>query len=142
MTITAIPVDDRMQILDLFAHYCRALDTQRRDDFLATFWDDGLLESSLLGGEFAGRERIGQWWEMVHSQEEIKPLLGGQHRPANVIFDQATPDQVIAWCQFELITAPGGVPQLTAFGEYHDVVTKRDGQWRFSRREIVITSGS
>jgi hypothetical protein len=138
MTTTSIPVDDRGQILDLFARYCRGLDTQRREEFLSTFWEDGILDSSLLGGEFVGHARIADWYDQVHSQEEFQPLLGGQHRPANVIFDGIAPAEAVVWCQFELLTKVDGVPQVSAYGEYHDVVTKRGGEWRFSRREIVI----
>lgn len=138
MTTMSIPVEDRVQILDLFARYCRGLDIQRREEFLDTFWDDGILNSSLLGGEFVGRGGIADWYDRVHSQDEFQALLGGQHRTANVIFDKVTPDKAVVWCQFQLLTKLDGVPQVAAYGEYHDVVQKRDGEWRFGRRDIVI----
>jgi len=135
-----ISIEDRLHIQDLLAHYCRGLDTQNRDEFLGTFWPDGVLISSLAGGEFAGAGQIGQWFDRVHSEPEFEPLLGGQHRPANTLFDKATADETLIWSQFELLTKNDGKPRISAYGEYHDIVTKRDDQWRLSRREIVISA--
>ena len=136
----SLSIEDRLQIQNLLAHYCRGLDTQNRDEFLSTFWPDGVLISSLAGGEFAGAGQIGRWFDRVHSEPEFEPLLGGQHRPANTLFDKATADETLIWSQFELLTMHQGEPRISAYGEYHDIVTKRDDQWRLSRREIVISA--
>lgn len=141
MTVLMAP-EDRQQILDLFARYCRGLDTQRREEFLGTFWEDGILGSSLVGGEFVGHDGISEWFDRVHSEPEFEPYLGGQHRPANVLFDDVTPEGATAWCQFALLTHVEGVPRVSAYGEYHDTVTKRDGEWRISRRVIHLTANA
>lgn len=133
-----ISIQDRLQIQDLLAHYCRGLDSQNRTEFLGSFWDDGVLVSSLAGGEFAGLAEIGQWFDRVHSEPEFEPLLGGQHRPANTLLDEVTADEIAVWSQFALLTRHEGAPRVSAYGEYHDVVTRRDSQWRLSRREIDI----
>ncbi|MTD54332.1 nuclear transport factor 2 family protein [Amycolatopsis pithecellobii] len=137
-----IPIEDRVAIQDLLARYCRGLDTQRRDEFLGTFWDDGVLHSSLAGGEFAGHERIAQWYDRVHSEPEFVPFHWGQHRPANVLFDKAGADEAVVWSQFELLTRSDRVPQISSYGEYRDVVTKRAGEWRFSRRVIHLMANA
>lgn len=134
----SMSIDNRLRIQDLLAHYCRGLDTQNRDEFLGSFWPDGVLISTLAGGEFAGLAQIGQWFDRVHSEPEFEPLLGGQHRPANVLFDKQTADEAVVWSQFALLTVHRGAPRISAYGEYHDIVTKRDAQWRLSRREIHI----
>jgi len=137
-----VAIDDRLSILDLLARYCRGLDTQRRDEFLGTFWDDGVLYSSLAGGDFSGHSRIAEWYDRVHGEPDFAAFLWGQHRPANVIIDSTGADEAEVWCQFELLTREGGVPRVSAFGEYRDVVTKRDGEWRFSRRTIRLAANA
>jgi hypothetical protein len=140
--MTSLSIEDRMQILDLLARYCRALDTQRRKEFLDTFWPDGVLHSSLAGGDFAGHTRIAEWYDRIHTEPDFKPFHWGQHRPANVIFDDASLDRAVVWCQFELLTRSDGIPQVSSYGEYHDVITRRDGQWRFSRRVIQLAANA
>lgn len=137
-----LSVEDRTLILELLARYCRGLDTQRRDEFLDTFWEDGVLHSSLAGGEFAGHDRIAQWYDRIHSEPEFVPFHWGQHRPANLIVDEATGGRAVLWCQFELLTRADGVPRVSSYGEYHDVVTKRDGQWRFASRRIQLAANA
>jgi hypothetical protein len=138
--MTPLAVEDHVRIHDLIARYSRGLDTQRRSDFLATFWEDGVLDSSLAGGEFVGHSGIAEWYDRVHSEPEFAPFLRGQHRPANVIIEPVAPGEAAVWCQFVLLTQPDGVPGIAALGEYHDVVTRRGGEWRFGRRTIRIAA--
>lgn len=140
MTTTSIPVEDRMQILDLFARYCRGLDGQRREEFLGTFWEDGVLGSPLVGGDFTGHAGLDDFYDRIHGRSEFEGYRAGQHRTANVLFDEVTANRAVIWCQFQFLTRVGGIPQLSAYGEYHDVVTKRDGEWRFARRDICLAA--
>lgn len=136
--MASISVEDRLEIHELLARYCRGLDTQRRQEFLDTFWDDGILDSSLAGGEFVGHAGIGAWFDRVHSEADFAAFLGGQHRPGNTILEVLTSDQVTAWSQFALLTQGDQAPGIAALGEYDDVVTRRGDMWRLSRRVIRI----
>ncbi|MCE0767606.1 nuclear transport factor 2 family protein [Pseudonocardia kujensis] len=140
--MTSLSVEDRLLIHDLIAHYSRGLDTQRRDEFLGVFWSDSVLDSSLAGGEFVGHDGIAEWYDHVHSEPDFEPFLWGQHRPANVIIEASGADAAHVWCQFELLTRLDGVPRIAAYGEYDDTVTKRAGEWRFSRRIIRIAANA
>jgi len=140
--MTSLPVEDRLSIHDLIARYSRGLDTQRRAEFLGVFWEDGVLDSSLAGGEFVGQAGIAEWYDRVHREAEFEPFLWGQHRPANVIIEPVADDTAQVWCQFELLTRLDGAPRIAAYGEYEDTVTKRGGEWRFARRVIRIAANA
>lgn len=139
---TLLPIEDRIAIHELQARYCRGLDTQRRAELLDTFWEDGVLHSSLAGGAFTGHSQIAQWYDRVHSEPGFAAFLWGQHRPANIIIDSAAPDTARVWSQFALLTRADGAPRISAYGEYRDLATKRGDEWRFSSRTIHLAANA
>lgn len=138
----SLSVADRLDIQQLFGRYSRGLDLQQRDEFLATFWDDGLLISPLLGGDFARAEGLMAFYDAVNDDSpDTEHYRGGQHWTATPVFGATTPASAEVWTHFAFITHGNtGHPRIAMYGDYHDIVTKRAEEWRFSRRQIDITA--
>src|ERR1700730_15977986 len=49
-------MEDRFKIHDLFARYMRSVDNWDEAELFACFTEDGVLETPILDGRFAGRE--------------------------------------------------------------------------------------
>lgn len=125
--------DDYSSIMEVLTRYCEACDTKQWSLFADVFSDDatGIYHGHLLGSRHA-------------IVEHVRTHLGGvgasQHLIANFMIsidgDEATSRcQVRAWHQ--------GIGRwegshYEAFGEYTDVLERRDAGWRLVKRELVV----
>ena len=138
MSSAVVDPVDRAQIMDVLARYCRGLDG-RLEEFLGVFWEDGVIASPLMGKDYVGPDGLREMFDAVHADSVPEAYRFGHHRTTNVIIDSVDDDKASVWCSF-IFVAGTGQPQILAYGEYHDVLSKREGSWKFDRREIALAS--
>lgn len=133
---------DRSEIEDLQARYLFALDWQNPEAYASTFTEDGVL--IWAGGTVTGQAAIVE--EVVNmraADQKLTDALAPQrpwrrrHFITNMVIridgDHATARAY--W--FEFNNDMGELkPYLGAYGHYEDEVSKVDGHWLFSRRQI------
>jgi uncharacterized protein (TIGR02246 family) len=137
-------LEDRVAVEDLYNRYMWALDTADTDAYADCFHDDATVVENVPGNrrEANGRAQI---HEFVANRFHANPdFAGHQHRWTNMVFDPDGDGRDDAWRVRAYIFAThydGETAKLTWCGHYDDVVTKRDGAWRFERRTIAPWAG-
>ncbi len=129
-----MPPTDYEQIQNHLARYCHIVDRDGVDAIAALFWDDATLE---FDGTFNGIAEIrgcySQWIEKMRD-----PVVGLRHlihSPSIEILDA----EAAAECYFDAdchIRANDRPIQLR--GIYKDRLAKRNGEWRFLERQIIL----
>jgi uncharacterized protein (TIGR02246 family) len=131
MTAEERALADRLDILELFARYCHAVDSRDPDAVVDCFTEDGLFDSSLTGphrGRAEIRERI--------ERGRARPPDWQRHFLLNPIIeldgDRATfrAYMLITWIKNDRTT-------LRATGHYHGTVVRDGDRWRFQERYMV-----
>ncbi|WP_416898010.1 MAG: nuclear transport factor 2 family protein [Minwuia sp.] len=130
--------DNNDQITGLLARYCHIVDNEPAEIIADLFWDDATLD---LGGLHEGREAIVQAYVDWIARRRVKTdqlrhmifqpaiEIDGKRATARTYFNAdgfAGPDKAL----------------LLVRGIYRDELEKRDGEWRFARREIAVLSAS
>jgi len=130
-------LEDLEEIRQLFTDYGHHLDHANYDAYANLFAIDGELN---LGG--AGR---------ATGVPAIRTLLEKllQFRTGTVRHIISSPivqlngDQATAEVMWVMLTAcPEGLPAIGMIGHHEDILTKKDGNWKFLRREGHIDIGS
>lgn len=122
-------VMDRQAIDQLVAgDYPRALDAHDWDAYVATFTEDGELS-------------LGQ--QDAHGRAEIKKLLEGlpnekiNHVISNLSY-RIDGDTATGGAYWQDIGLVNGAPGVAVAGHYNDSLRKVNGEWKFTKRAIVI----
>ncbi|MBE0598868.1 MAG: nuclear transport factor 2 family protein [Desulfuromonadales bacterium] len=123
-------VADELAIRSLVARYVDAVHRRHRDDWAATWADDGLW--SLPGTAIAGREKIAQFWsEAMQSFSFVAMLM---HSGTLEIAGERARGR---WYLTEYTIDRQGAQQMI-IGIYSDQYRKIDGEWRFGQRQYDI----
>jgi 3-phenylpropionate/cinnamic acid dioxygenase small subunit len=127
-------IEDRIAIEDLFVRYTTSLDDFDIAGIESCFAEDCLLQTP-QNGEFRGRSSIREW---------MKPNLavkdwGGQFRHiiSNFMID-VDGDRAKAQCYLLDYLTVNGTTELLSPGIYDCDLVKRDGEWRFVRRAVIM----
>jgi ketosteroid isomerase-like protein len=120
---------DRQAIDQLVAgDYPRALDAQDWDAYVANFTADGELS---LGAQTAkGRAQIKELLEGLPSERINHVISNSSYRIDG--------DTAIGGSYWQDITLVNGAPGVAVAGHYDDTLRKVDGEWKFTKRAIVI----
>jgi len=130
-------LEDLEEIRQLFVDYGRHLDRGDLDAYVELFTDDGEL---LLGplGRARGHEQIrevmtrstktsaGSSWHLITS-----PVISLEG-------DRASSE--VMWTV--VVRGEDGRPTVPMLGRHRDILVRRDGRWRFLRREGLIDAPS
>lgn len=129
-----MPRTDRDDIANHLARYCFAVDHGTAEDIAALFWDDARLEfDGVHTGADAIRRCYAKWIATKRDPVEglrhllYVPLieLDGDHARAQTYVDA------------DAHARKDGRPiRLRAL--YRDRLSRRDGEWRFAERRIVV----
>ena len=122
-------VMDRQAIDQLVeGDYPRALDAHDWDAYAATFTEDGELS-------------LGQ--QTAHGRAEIKKLVGAlpnekiNHVISNLSY-RIQGDTATGGAYWQDIGLVNGAPGIAVAGHYDDTLRKVNGEWKFTKRAIVI----
>ena len=114
-------------IHDVLARYNFYGDSGRIDELLQLFADDAVLVTDQA--TYDGRMQIRGLFESVVGPAPAQI----RHFTATHVID-VDGDRATARCYFQVLTARG----LDHWGRYRDELTRVDGQWLFTRREVRV----
>lgn len=130
---------DRMQIEELFTRYYSGLDVGDPEGFGRYFVEDAELD---VNGYVAhGFAEIAELYRAVSAD---KPRLTGQFRMilSNLVtrIEGDTATAQMLWTQ-TLNDTIKGPPRLIEQGREFDILERRDGRWRITKRVVIADSG-
>jgi 3-phenylpropionate/cinnamic acid dioxygenase small subunit len=134
MQITEI--EDRIKIHDLFVRYTSAVDAWDEPGLLSCFTEDGVLETPVLGGRFAGREgqrefvRAGRARAEGQQMRHVFSNLGAQIEDAHA--------HAAAQSYFVVYSTSKGKSELSAVGRYNCRLRKVGNEWLFEYRGVLL----
>jgi ketosteroid isomerase-like protein len=129
-----LPTEAVLEIQRLVARSVACIDEADRDAFAAGWWEDSVWNVGAPVGEFAGIEAIRQAGEDV-----LWSVWSLMHHLVSAVDVMATgPDAATARSTVIAICVRRA-DQLTHVvgARYVDAFTRRDGEWRIARRDIV-----
>jgi len=127
----ALKLQDRVEILELFARYAWSFDIGDIEGFLQTFAPDAVYE--LPGGRrYVGREQIRTYIEPAVASDWAP---GRQHHVDQVIMQgSSTRCEARSYCMGTLRSPADGSLSVVFTGYYTDTLVKLDGTWLIERR--------
>ena len=128
-SLTSLPADDRLAILDLMARYYLANDAKDVDRALAECTSD-----AVISGDFEMRA--------THQREDLQKIYDGEpgkkrHLFLNPIFLSATADSVRLQ-HLMLVIEASLVPATVATSKVTDELRRVDGQWKIAEHRIEV----
>ena len=129
-------MEARFKIHDLFARYMRSVDAWDEAELFACFTEEGVLETPMLGGSFAGREGQRQF-----IRNGRKSYAGRQLRHFFTNLEIAL-DGERAYARAYLVVSSTQDSQTTLFnaGCYDCRLRKVGENWLFENRKVFIDS--
>lgn len=119
------------QIRDLLSDYAFHLDMNETDALAALFTDD----CSVIYGPGFGAEGIEAYRKTLEGVGSYFAATSHHVSNIRITFETAGTARVrstlYAWHRYRR-ERPDGI----LWGQYHDLVTRRDGRWRFRKREL------
>ncbi|MEU6357276.1 nuclear transport factor 2 family protein [Streptomyces sp. NPDC047072] len=109
------------------AAYAQALDAGRVDDLADLFWADGVAEIAGIG-TFEGQEAIRKGYAA------FAPAQPQLHLVANTVVTPVSEDEATAVSNLAFFQRGEAGWAVQMVGRYDDVLTRRDGEWRFQKR--------
>jgi hypothetical protein len=136
---------DRLEILELYARYCWALDTGDTDGYVALFTADAEATEETRDGTLEVRRGQAEIRRLVLKFHERSDFPGHQHQMAQFVFEpdpQGRPEHwVVRSYAWATINRPPEPPHLHWCGHVRDVVARVDGHWRIRAKAIMGWSG-
>lgn len=129
-------MEDRFKIHDLFARYMRAVDAWDEPELFACFTEDGVLETPMLRGIFAGREGQRQFirnGRTTYAGRQLRHLFTNLQVELNGDRAQARAYLVVSSTQ-------DGQTTLFNAGYYDCRLRKICDNWLFENRKVFIDS--
>lgn len=143
--MTKLSEQDRLEILELYARYCWALDTGDTDGYVALFTIDAEATEETRDGGLEVRKGHAEIRKLVLKFHERPDFPGHQHQMSQFVFDpdpQGRPDTwVVRSYAWATINHPPQPPHLHWCGHVRDVITKVDGRWLIRAKAIMGWSG-
>jgi uncharacterized protein (TIGR02246 family) len=132
--MTTPSVEDRLLINDLFVRYTTALDAGDVETIVACFTEDGALESPAVG-VYSGRQGIRDFAVRFARFHERGAQL--RHFISNLAVE-VDGDRARATCYLLTVITRDGKTELMPPGRYDCRLVKRDGDWLFEHRLVVL----
>ncbi len=127
----ALPVADRLAILELYARYSQAVDAMDGEAWITCWVEDGEFSPSVgptAGTPYRGHAELRQFADTRPDRYPHGRIWTGNH----VLVERD--GYVEGTCYGMTVDVGGDAPQVTAHYIYHDEIVRNDGQWRFRRR--------
>jgi hypothetical protein len=133
--IGVLSIEDRLDILDLYARYAQAVDEGRYADWCACFTDDGYLAVPVNNIHVQGPEQLDTfargYWKRSGGLE--------RHLFSNIVI-AADGEDAQGSCYLTMLI--GGskeqTPRFTTTGVYRDRLARVADGWRFRGRDLDV----
>lgn len=125
----ALNVKDRLEIDELVARYCWAIDTHDGEALADTFTPDGVFDGVRW---FEGRDQLVGFGRGDHLAPN-RPETAAQHWVTNMVLS-GTSTAATARSYFVRHSIVDGQPRLARVGYYVDELVKSNGRWLFRAR--------
>ena len=135
-TVQMSEIEDRFRIHDLFARYMRSIDNYDEAELFSCFTEDGVLETPVLGGTFAGREGQRQFVRNARKAGEGRQM---RHLFTNLEVEVAG-DIARARAYLVVNSTQDGKTTIFHAGHYDCRLKKVAGNWLFEYRKVFIDS--
>ena len=129
MNAEPLTASDRLEIQELVARYCWAIDTRDGQGVANTFTPDGFFDG---GRRFEGREQLIGFGRGDHVPPN-RPETAAQHWVTNMVLEGDT-TAATAHSYFVRHSIIDGTPSVARVGYYVDELVKVDGRWLFKSR--------
>jgi hypothetical protein len=127
-------IEDRLKIHDLFVRYTSAVDNWDEAALLGCFTEDGVLETPVLGGRFAGREGQREFVRVGRSRAEGTQM---RHVFSNLGV-QVEGVRATAHSYFVVFSTRNGRNELSTVGRYNCRLRKERSEWLFEYRGVAV----
>ena len=138
-------VEDRLQIMELFARYSWALDTGDTNGYVALFTEDAEATEETSDGSLEVRHGRAEIRKLVLKFHERPDFPGHQHQMAQLVFDPDPAGRADHWLvrsyAWATINHPPAPPHLHWCGHIRDVVARVDGRWLIREKSIMGWAG-
>ncbi len=124
-----LSVEDKMAILELVARYNHAVDYGDSDAYVKTFTPDGIF--TMGDWTMRGTEELRAFVEKKAQQGDLNTRHWTSSHVVEGDGDTATHSSYI------MIIEMGEIPTISATGIYHDKLKNVNGEWKFSRRQVI-----
>ena len=138
--------EDRLQILELYARYCWALDTGDTDAYVALFTEDAEATEETRDRGLEVRKGRDEIRKLVLKFHQRPGFPGHQHQMAQFVFEADPQGRADHWVvrsyAWATINHPPAPPHLHWCGHIRDVIAKVDGQWLIRSKDIMGWAGA
>jgi ketosteroid isomerase-like protein len=129
---------ERLEILDLLARYCSAIDEHDAGGVRSCFLDDATFDvkakDPLVAGLRSGPDEITAFISSTWADQVEQP----RHFILNVIFDSVTEDTAEVHANLLLTFANDEGAYVAATGTYHTTLARSVGRWRIRTHELTL----
>ncbi len=136
MTIPVQEISDRIEIEQVLARYCYAVDDRDWETYRTIFTEDAVIDDVVTGGIRSGVEE-----HIVYLTRALKNIRISQHTISTIrleIGGDAARASVQCICPM-VVNMPGDTTQTMLLGvRYEDRLARANGTWRIS--ELVETN--
>jgi 3-phenylpropionate/cinnamic acid dioxygenase small subunit len=124
-------LEEKEELRDLVTRYCLYIDSGRYDDWVATFTEDGVFDSPILG-RWQGKMSLKQFTEKYRTWT-------GNNQPRHCVMNvlvNVEGDHATGECYLLMTHASEGKTELVVSGRYEDRMEKVNGKWLFKERKV------
>jgi hypothetical protein len=130
--MSAIPVEDRLDLQELVARYAFRCDTKLYSEIQHLFTDDGIFDETVIGLPLCtGRPAIHELFNNVGPAVDYLIHLNCNHQ---ITAYNGTTANATSHLHVEGLMAGN---QLRILGYYNDTYQKIDGAWLFKHRKLI-----
>jgi len=124
-------LEEKEELRDLVTRYCLYIDSGRYDDWVATFTEDGVFDSPILG-RWQGKTSLEQFTEKYRTWT-------GNNQPRHCVMNvlvNVEGNHATGECYLLMTHASEGKTELVVSGRYEDRMEKVNGKWLFKERKV------
>ena len=124
-------LEEKEELRDLVTRYCLYIDSGRYDDWVATFTEDGVFDSPILG-RWQGKAALKQFTDKYRTWT-------GNNQPRHCVMNvlvNVEGNHATGECYLLMTHASEGKTELVVSGRYEDRMEKVNGKWLFKERKV------
>ena len=130
MTLAAQEISDRIEIDQVLARYCHAVDDRNCETYRTIFTEDAVIDDVVTGGIRSGVEE-----HIVYLKRALQHIRLSQPTISTVLLDiEGESARALVQCICPMVVElPGGATQTMLLGvRYRDRLVRTEGAWRIS----------